>query len=95
VWRPTKLAAAHKRIAQLGAELALTRDACELFNGRHSPTKATGKTHRCPLSAKARSHRNAHKITNQMARAKNQTSLTGSIIPADFSSTRGTQTMAR
>jgi hypothetical protein len=28
-------------------------------------------------------------------RAKNQTSLTGSIIPADFSSTRGTQTMAR
>ena len=30
-----------------------------------------------------------------VARAKNRTSLTGSIIPADFSSTRGTQTMAR
>lgn len=27
-----ELAAAHKRIAQLEAELALTRDACELFN---------------------------------------------------------------
>ena len=27
-----ELAAAHKRIAQLQAELALTRDACELFN---------------------------------------------------------------
>jgi putative transposase len=29
-----ELAAAHKRIAQLEAELALTRDACELFNER-------------------------------------------------------------
>jgi transposase len=27
-----ELAAAHKRIAQLEAELALTRDACELFD---------------------------------------------------------------
>jgi transposase-like protein len=27
-----ELASAHKRIAQLEAELALTRDACELFN---------------------------------------------------------------
>ncbi|MGB0971835.1 MAG: transposase, partial [Mycobacterium sp.] len=29
-----ELAAAHKRIAQLEAELALTRDACELFDGQ-------------------------------------------------------------
>lgn len=32
-----ELAAAHKRIAALEAELALTRDACELFDGP-SPT---------------------------------------------------------
>ena len=34
-----ELAAAHKRIAQLEAELALTRDACELLNAEAvSPT---------------------------------------------------------
>jgi hypothetical protein len=29
-----ELAAAHRRIAALEAELALTRDACELFNDK-------------------------------------------------------------
>jgi hypothetical protein len=41
----------------------------------------------CPIST--------YRTTNLVARAKNQTSLTGSMIPADFSSTRGTQTVAR
>jgi len=58
-----ELAAAHKRIAQLEAELALTRDACELFNAEAVVPPKRRRAITEGLIARGHSARSACRIT--------------------------------
>src|SRR5271170_410284 len=58
-----ELAAAHKRIAQLEAELALTRDACELFDGQAVVPPKRRRAIAEGLIAQGHSARSACRIT--------------------------------
>ena len=58
-----ELAAAHKRIAQLEAELALTRDACELFNEQAVVPPKRRRAIAEGLIARGHSARSACRIT--------------------------------
>ena len=64
MWRPTSwLRLTHKRIAQLEAELALTRDACELFDGRAVVPPKRRRAIAEGLIARGHSARSACRIT--------------------------------
>ncbi|GJO56601.1 hypothetical protein NJB1604_48690 [Mycobacterium marinum] len=58
-----ELAAAHKRIAQLEAELALTRDACDLFNEEAVVPPKRRRAITEGLIARGHSARSACKVT--------------------------------
>jgi hypothetical protein len=71
---------------------------CNRFGSPHNFSHLDSSRHSAfprRSCATARSHTNAHKLTHQLAEAKNQTSLTGPISPGEFNLTRDTQTAAR
>jgi putative transposase len=81
-----ELAAAHKRIAQLEAELALTRDACELFNAEAVVPPKRRRAIVEGLIARGHSARSACRIpvrtTRRTSLARNRTRCTHRHRPA-------------
>jgi putative transposase len=86
---PDELAAAHKRIAQLEAELALTRDACEPFDEQAVVPPKRRRAIADGLIVRGHSARSACRVTGLARSLLQHHRPTAGARPADPSIDRG------